>query len=389
MGQKTILILFALLRSAIRGSQMSEEEKIMFSDDMLPELLTISHKHDIAHLIGSGLYINGRTNKSNMYYDKFQQQQMMAVYRYEKINYDYQELCAALESAEVPFVPLKGSVIRKYYPEGWMRTSCDIDVLVHETDIDKAVSYLVDNCGYTEKGKGSHDVSLFTPSGQHIELHYDLVEGGRANSSCKILKTVWNAVSNRDGYTYWNEMPDEMFYFYHIAHMAKHFENGGCGIRPFIDLWILDNLPDFNHAKREDLLSQGELLQFTNIARRLSKVWFEESDIDPITEKMQNYILRGGVYGTTENRVMVQQQKSGGRLQYAFSRIFLSYDLIKFHYPVLMKHRWLTPIMEIRRWFKLAFFGGAKRSMRELKYNINISDVEASHTQEFLKDIGL
>lgn len=29
-------------------------------------------------------------------------------------------------------------------------------------------------------------------------------------------------------------MKEEMFYFYHIAHLAKHFEVGGCGIRQII-----------------------------------------------------------------------------------------------------------------------------------------------------------
>ena len=54
-------------------------------------------------------------------------------------------------------------------------------------------------------------------------------------------------------------MTDEMFYFYHIAHMAKHFEEGGCGIRPFIDLWTLDNIKDVDHDKRDELLSRGNL----------------------------------------------------------------------------------------------------------------------------------
>ncbi|MBO4954226.1 MAG: nucleotidyltransferase family protein, partial [Clostridia bacterium] len=30
----------------------------------------------------------------------------------------------------IDFMPLKGAVIRQYYPEPWMRTSCDIDIHV-------------------------------------------------------------------------------------------------------------------------------------------------------------------------------------------------------------------------------------------------------------------
>jgi hypothetical protein len=45
--------------------------------------------------------------------------------------------------------------------------------------------------------------------------------------------------------------------------------------------------------------------------------------------------------------------------------------------------------MEIRRWFKLAFCGGAKRSINELKYNSSITQDKAAETKQFLKDIGL
>ena len=184
-------------------------------------------------------------------------------------------------------------------------------------------------------------------------------------------------------------MPDEMFYFYHIAHMAKHFENGGCGIRPFIDICILDGMTEPNTTKRNTLLENGNLMKFANVARKLSRVWFFGEEYDDISKQMEDYILRGGVYGNNENRIMVQQQKKGGRIKYALSKIFVPYDVIKFHYPILQKHRWLTPIMEIRRWCKLIFCGHAKRTTNELKYNQRISFEKANETREFLSHIGL
>ena len=48
---------------------------------------------------------------------------MIAIYRYEKINYELNRLRSALNEAQIPFIPLKGSVLRQYYPEPWMRTS--------------------------------------------------------------------------------------------------------------------------------------------------------------------------------------------------------------------------------------------------------------------------
>lgn len=386
MDQRTIQILLVLLRSAIRGTKLTDNERENYSADMLQDLLKISAKHDVIHLLVLGLKQNELILQDHHEIEKYI---LKAVYRYERLRYEYDNLCDALEIAQIPFLPLKGSVIRKYYPEAWMRTSCDIDILVHDEDIERAREIMVDKCKYTYQGKGSHDISLFSPTNIHVELHYDLVEDGRVNASSNVLRNVWNASRVREGYGFWYEMPDEMFYFYHVAHMAKHFENGGCGIRPFIDLLILDGIPEVDKEKRDKLLQQGNLLKFANAARKLSRTWFSNEQHDIITQQMEDYILRGGVYGSNENRITVQQQKKGGRIKYALSKIFIPYDVIKFHYPILQKHKWLTPFMEVRRWFKLIFCGHAKRTLNELKYNQTISADKAGATKIFLENIGL
>jgi len=386
MDQRIIQTLFALLRSAISGTQLTEEERGDYSAEQLRDLLKISTNHDVAHLLVFGLKQNGFVSKEN---NDIEQHILKAVYRYERLRYEYEKLCDTLEKEQIPFLPLKGSVIRKYYPEAWMRTSCDIDILVHEKDSEKAASILVNEHGYRYHEKDSHDISLFTPINNHIELHYDLVEEGIANQSSTVLKSVWDTATVREGFSFWYEMPDEMFYFYHIAHMAKHFENGGCGIRPFLDLWILDNVQEADKEKRDELLAQGKLLKFADATRKLSRIWFADEQYDSVSGQMEDYILRGGVYGNNENRIMVQQQKTGGRIGYALSRIFLPYDVIKFHYPILQKYRWLTPFMEVRRWCKLVFCGHVKRTVKELKYNQNISLDKADETKKFLLSIGL
>ena len=380
------MVLFDLLRSSITGTKMSVEGLNRYSPDLLPELLKIAQKHDILHFLILGLKRNELISKED---NDFEKHIFKAVYRYERLRSEYENLCNALEKAQIPFLPLKGAVIREYYPEAWMRTSCDIDILVHEENTQKAKMLLVNEYGYTYQGESPHDISLFSATNIHIELHYDLVEDGVANKSSEVLKKVWNTALVKEGFSFWYEMPDDMYYFYHIAHMAKHFEFGGCGIRPFIDLWILDNIQGADIEKRNKLLEQGGLLKFAETARKLSRVWFENKDFDSVCKQMDNYILRGGVYGNDENRIVVQQQKNGGRLKYALSKIFIRYDEIKFHYPILQKYRWLTPIMEVRRWFKLIFCGHLKHSAKELQYNSNITDTEAKKVQEFLKSIGL
>ena len=387
MNTETSKVMFALLRSAVCDGLLSGEEISLYSPDILPEITYLAQKHDVIHLIVFALKKNGLLDEGNK---SLESKMLTAVYRCERLKYEQTKLCTALEQAEIPFIPLKGSVLRQYYPEPWMRTSCDIDVLVHKEDLQRVVSYLSDNLGYRRESQNSHDISMFTQGGVHIEVHYDLVEDNRANSAAAVLKSVWNVAVKHAECNYQYEMQDELFYFYHIAHMAKHFVGtGGCGIRPFLDIWVLNHRVSFDREKREKLLSDGGLSVFAKQAELLSEIWFGNAEHTEITRQMEGYILRGGVYGTTTNRVAVQQQKQGGKVKYALSKIFIPYDVIKFHYPILQKHKWLTPIMEVRRWGKLIFCGHLKRTVNELKYNSTISEDAAAETRTLLKNVGL
>ena len=387
MNEQVTRAMFALIRHVVCGAELTEEDKTGLTPELLPRLYTLSKSHDMAHIVAQGLSNLGLLGEDEIS-QKFQKQQMLAVYRYQKLNYELEQICQTLEDAKIPFIPLKGSVIRQYYPEPWMRTSCDIDVLVHEEELERAVA-LFEEKGYKSDPKSSHDISLYSVGGIHIELHYETVEEGRAVDANAILSNIWeNAVPQTTGSVHMM-LTDEMFYFYHVAHMAKHFEEGGCGIRPFLDLWILEHRVAHNDTNRNALLEQGGLLAFANAGRHLSSVWFDGAKHNEVTEQMQSYILFGGVYGTLDNRVAIQQNKQGGKIRYLMSRIFMPYDSLKFLYPILNKHKWLTPVMEVRRWFRLLRKGRMKQSLHELNVNKTMSQEQISGTADLLQKLGL
>lgn len=78
----------------------------------------LSAKHDVIHLLVLGLKQNHLIPQDH---DETEKYILKAVYRYERLRYEYDNLCDALGIAQIPFLTLKGSVIRKYYPEAWMR----------------------------------------------------------------------------------------------------------------------------------------------------------------------------------------------------------------------------------------------------------------------------
>ena len=103
MDQGKIQILFALLRSAINGTKLTEEERIQYSPDFLRDLLKITSKHDVVHLFVFGLKQNELISNEN---NDIENCIFKAVYRYEHIRYEYEKLCAILEKSQIPFLPV-------------------------------------------------------------------------------------------------------------------------------------------------------------------------------------------------------------------------------------------------------------------------------------------
>lgn len=384
-----IEMMFSFLRSELCGTKVESEVIEAINDDTLLGLYSIATTHDVAHIIGAALSKVGRLANGGEIEEKYNKKSIVAVYRYEQLNYELKQLCDFFEEHEIPFMPLKGSVLREYYRETWMRTSCDIDILVHECDLDRAKDLLIQKLEYRFKSKDRHDISLFSPSGVNLELHYSLIEEDIMDKADEPLKEVWKAAMPSVQMRYKFELGNEMFYYYHMAHMAKHFLIGGCGIRPFMDIYVLNHNLQYDKTKRNRLLEMGGLLSFAEKAELLSEIWFGEAEHTELTLNMQQYLLDGGVYGSLENRVAMQQTQQGGKLRYAFSRIWLSYDVLKFQYPILEKRKWLFPICQIRRWSRLAFGEKLKRSRQELSINSSVTQDKAQAVQALLEELGL
>ena len=386
--EKVVEVLMHIIRCSIQEKPLDKEISSYMTEDFLHKIYQLSGAHDMAHLIGGVLSESGLLPEGKMS-QKFQEQEYTAVYRYERLNYEYKQICEILESAKIHFMPLKGAVLRDLYPQPWMRTSCDIDILVHKKDLKTAEHILTQNLKYRKERTGSHDITLRSVNDICIELHFDLVEDSLAKDSHKVLKNVWKYSYTKENYTYFHMMNADMFYFYHIAHIAKHFEIGGCGIRTLLDLWILDNNGQYWNEKSEKMLKQGGLLRFSYAVRNLSQVWFSGKKHDEITLKMQEYILKGCIYGTEENHILMRTHKAGGRVGYILSRIFVPYVNLKYEFAVLQKYRFLTPVFEVYRWLLFIFKGNKKNRIKKLNSINHIPEEHKHNVADMMEKIGL
>ncbi len=124
-------LIFDLLRCFLNEEDFIIDKQIL--DNNYEALIKISKRHDILSIIAYILlnrnYINNEELKKVSY---------VSIYRYETQKYKILKLIEELNSNKIDFILLKGAVIRDYYLEPYLRTSCDIDVLIKEKQVSEA-----------------------------------------------------------------------------------------------------------------------------------------------------------------------------------------------------------------------------------------------------------
>ena len=379
-------VLFSLIRFEITGEELSKEIKSSIDSVMLRDLYKLSKAHDLAHLVEDALSKMGVTSDDDIL-KAYKKQKMLAIYRNEILEAHQQSIKAAFEKAKIPFVPLKGAVIKKYYPQRWMRTSCDIDILVREDDLEKAIDILKEDFWSVEGKKNYHDISLYSKNGVHLELHFSIKENIKTLDG--VLEKVWDYTSPKQGTEFEFVQTNEFLIFHLLAHLSYHFIKGGCGVRTLLDLWILMNKLEYDKAGLRQICTQAKIDAFYDNILSLIDVWFNKKQHNIATQKMEEFILSGGVYGTDQNKIKVSQAKGVGKGSSVIKRIFMPYDSLKIRYPVLERYKFLTPLFHIARWVDLAFKGRFRRLVKEYQIGDSISQDEVNNTESLLKEIGL
>ena len=87
MNEQVTRAMFALIRHVVCGAALDEEIKEIITPEILPQLYALSKSHDMAHIVAQGLSDLGLLGEDEIS-QKFQKQQMLAVYRYQKLNYE-------------------------------------------------------------------------------------------------------------------------------------------------------------------------------------------------------------------------------------------------------------------------------------------------------------
>lgn len=256
---------------------------------------------------------------------------------------ELESIGAAFSSAGIRYLPLKGSIIKHYYPQSDMRTMADIDMLIDPENVGKARDIML-SLGYSCEhfGYDVHDI-YHKPPVMNVEIHRELF-GEEGQEFKGVFGSPWE-LCERDGMRF--RFRDNEFFAYVLAHAIKHLEEGGTGIRTVMDLWVcLDSNKNIDAEKALALLESSGKRSAAERLIALSRVWFGDAPHTDETMALQRYILGSGTYGTVTNSAQ-NRIKTSGRAGYFFQLIFPTFTHMRQHYPILKK----APVLLPACWF--------------------------------------
>lgn len=391
MTAKEIMLRF--IRAAVFGCEIDQDEIKTIRDSLdektLEELYDLSSSHNIAQVVGYCLSEYSLASDESAVTKRLLKTRFKAAFRADKIMKETALICDTLEDAEIEHIALKGAVMRGLYPKPWMRTSCDVDVLVREADLDRAVQVLVDKLGYTAENKRAyHDISLYSPDNKvHLELHFSIKENMDKIDSA--LSRAWEYTVSVAEKKYERRFTDEFFLFHLLAHTLYHFIKGGCGVRSLIDIKLFKDNVVVDQKGLNALLKECGIEKFSRACDDLGRVWFESAPATELMQNMDDYVISGRVYGTVSNAVAMTRAKKGGETSYFLSRVFLPRNKLSAIYPILNERGYLTPVCQVARWFTVFDKKKSHKIKREMQINASLEDDRIIRAQRLLEELEL
>lgn len=262
------------------------------------------------------------------------------------------ELMEKLEEKKIPYMPLKGYVLRKLYPAPELRTSCDVDVF-YDKKRKEEVKEILSGLGFTEGHEGENHLDWSLDS-VTIEMHHELA--AQSNVYHPYYQNVFERMVNTEGYRY--DFTPEDFYIYFLVHAAKHFAHGGFGIRTVLDIWIYRKKKALNEQYLNSELEKVQLLKFKNAIEDLAEYWFGEKEFTEELAVLHEYVLTCGTYGQRSNSAAIggdSESVKKTKFKFLMRTLFPSLRTMRTMYPVLKKAPILLPFTWVARWFAVLF----------------------------------
>ena len=285
--------------------------------------------------------------KSTLSYSFFDEGQMAEI----------DKIIEAFDLEKIEYVKLKGTVIKKLYPRSDMRLMSDADILIKEESYPK-IKKIMTSLGFEEELESDHEYVFTKGKDLNIELHKRLIPSYNKDYY-EYFGDGWRLAKPSDKGSEW-KMSNEDFFIYTFVHYAKHYRDGGIGVKHLTDfyLYITKVEIDWNYVEEE--LEKLQLLRFWKNTKKLIDVWFFDGECDEISEFLTHKLFSGSAYGTGEAHLLseglkISKKTKNVRAKRFFTSVFPPYSTMKQGYKYLAKLPILLPFTWTFRWIEIIF----------------------------------
>ncbi len=368
------------------GYGIGATDRLGIEDPSYPEILGLAELHSVTGLLYPPL--KKLLPLGDPLLSQLKKQSFAAATRDSIRGKELAGIFAACTEAGIPILPLKGCVIKEFYPHPELRLMSDADLLIREEDGAK-MKALMEGLDHKFHKVDAGDTDVFvSPLGLNYEIHKGLEgEGFSTESKAFAGRLLEHGKPQKVG-SCLMELPWEEHYVYILCHFIKHFIYGGVGVRQLCDLYICYTKWDMDPERVEALLEELELKDFHATLKALWEHWFLGAEGSDLLEELGTYILHSGVFGNEEQRSTDRLLASSGDRSYVLARLFPPYRTMKGYFPILKKLPVLLPAMWGWRAVRAVLFRRGKLAM-ELDAYSNTDQEALDSRRSFYHKCGL
>lgn len=288
----------------------------------------------------------------------------------------YAQVMGELEKAGIWFLPLKGMILKDYYPKPGMREMGDHDILFDAARAND-VKTIMEEQGFRTK---SFDFSNHDIYGKEPCLIFEMHRALFGPSQDEKLYEYYRDVEKRLlGEGYEKHFSPEDSYLYVTAHEYKHYTDGGTGLRSLLDTYVYLKHQSLDMKYVADEAEKLGIREFEERNRSLSLHLFSGDEITAADQEMLEYILSSGTYGTITLQIKHQienkmRKKGWGKIRYTLDRFFVpvskknkDYDAYAGRYPLFYKYKILLPFLPFFRTFRAMKAGIFHQEVRAIQ----------------------
>lgn len=349
-----------LTACAINGKK-PKQERIDALD--LPKLFEVCQKHILTACVAYALESAGVKDY------EFTQAKEKAIRKNILLDAERVKILRRLEEEKIWYMPLKGSILKDWYPKLGMRQMSDNDILFDRSKYKTVRDIFIDSgyeCGHF--GTGNDDVYFKEPV-MNFEMHRSLFSSTNKEILFDYYYDIKERLEKEEGNDFGFRFRNEDYYLYMIAHEYSHFYGGGTGVRSLTDTYVFlrkfGNSLDWKYIRSE--LEKLEITDFERNNRELSINVFSMKQLNAEDKKLLDYYVTSGVYGNSTNHVKnrIQIRGNGSKKKYLLFRFFPPVKYLEGSVPWVRKSKLLIPAAYIYRLIR-----GVKKNNRNISEEI-------------------